>query len=147
MKHRELRPWRLESHGTSLNALVDRLSTPVLLMRTGMLRYSNSAGQEVLRQAEYLVLRDGYIQLRSERQNRKLANMLSATPSDDSTLVTSQQSSALRLIDVEGRPAVLIVQALRWQASINGLPLADAVFFLIHADKIELVSCPRSLCP
>ena len=112
-----------------------------------MLRYSNSAGQEVLRQAEYLVLRDGYIQLRSERQNRKLANMLSATPSDDSTLVTSQQSSALRLIDVEGRPAVLIVQALRWQASINGLPLADAVFFLIHADKIELVSCPRSLCP
>jgi len=136
MKYEELRQRRVESHIASLNALVDHLATPVLLVeKTGLLRYSNLAGQEALCRAEYLVLRDGCVQLHNMRQRRQFLNMLAAAPSNDSSLAASQQSSTMRLLDGEGHTAVLIVQALHWQASISGLRLADAVLFLIDADK------------
>jgi len=144
VKHRELRPRRLQSHFVPLDALVDRLSAPVLLVdRTGVLRHTNLAGTEALRQAEYLVLRNGCVGPRSVRLKRQFVNILAAAPSDDSTIVASQQSSTMRLLDGEGHTAVLIVQALRWQASISGLPLADAVLFLIHADKTAPTSTTR----
>ena len=46
---------RLESRLASIDALADRLSSPVLLVdRTGALQHANSSGQEALRGAEYL---------------------------------------------------------------------------------------------
>ena len=59
---------RLESRLASLDALVDRLSAPVLLVdRNGALLHANTAGSEALRRADYLVLRHGLVRAANRR--------------------------------------------------------------------------------
>ena len=131
-----IRIGRLESTLASLDALVDRLSAPILLVdRTGLLRYANSPGQEALRRARHLVLRDGRVHPRSARQAQQFTDMLVTALSNDPSPVAAEPSSSMRLFDVEGQAAILVVQALRGQANLIGMPQADAVLFLIRSDE------------
>jgi DNA-binding CsgD family transcriptional regulator len=127
---------RLESTLASLDALVDRLSTPILLVdRTGLLRYANPPGQEALRRAQHLVLRDGRVHPRSARQAQQFTDILARVLSNDPSTVAAEPSSSMRLLDAEGHAAVLVVQGLRGQANLIGMPHADAVLFLIRSDE------------
>ncbi len=139
-----IRLGRLESQLTSISALVDRLVAPVLLVdRTGLLRYTNSSGQEALRRADFLVLRTGRVQPRSVKQERHFTDVLAAALSDDVSTAATELSSSIRLLDGEGHAAVLIVQALRGQANLSGMPQAHAVLFLIRADEKPSVNTTR----
>ena len=125
---------RLESQLASLDALADRLAAPVLLVdRTGILRYANSSGQEAMRRADFLVLRNGRVQPRSVRQERRFTDVLATTLSNDPSTIGA--SASIRLVDNGGHAAVLVVQALRGQTNLLGMPQADAVMFLIRGDE------------
>ena len=122
---------RLESRLASIDALADRLSSPVLLVdRTGALQHANSSGQEALRGAEYLVLRNGRVRPRSLRQAQQFMDMLAAALSNEVT----EPSASVRLFDIDGHAALLVVQALRGQVNLGGMPQADVVLFLIRGD-------------
>ncbi len=41
----------------------------------------------------------------------------------------------MRLVDPDGRPAVLLAQGLRGQSDLSGMPHADAVLFLVRPDE------------
>jgi len=139
-----IRLGRLESQLTSLDALVDRLAAPVLLVdKTGLLRHANTAGQEALRGAEYLALRNGHVRPRSMRQEQRFADTLAAALSDDQATVAEAPSASMRLLDGEGHAAILVVQALRGQANFSAMPQADAVLFLIRSDEKALINTPR----
>jgi DNA-binding CsgD family transcriptional regulator len=135
---------RLESTVASLDGLVDRLSTPILLVdATGLLRYANSSGQEALRGAQYLVLRGGRVQPRSTRQVRQFMDMLGSVLSNDPSTVAADPSTSMRVLDVDGHAAVLVVQTLRGQAKLSGMPQADAVLSLIRGDEKPPVNATR----
>lgn len=135
---------RLESTLASLDALVDRLFTPILLVdRTGLLRYGNPSGQEALRRAQYLVLRGGRVHPRSARQAQQFTDMLATALSNEQSTVAAEPSSSMRLLDAEGHAAVLVVQGLRGQANLIGMPHADAVLFLIRSDEKLPVNAAR----
>ena len=135
---------RLESRLASLDALVDRLSAPVLLVdRSGALLHVNSAGAEELRRADYLALREGRVHPRNARQEGRFADLLAAASSDDRKATASKEGSAIRLLDAEGRSAALLAQALRGQSSRGGLPQADLALFLIRADDEQPISADR----
>jgi len=135
---------RLESTLASLDALVDRLFTPILLVdRTGLLRYGNPSGQEALRRAQYLVLRGGRVHPRSARQAQQFTDMLATALSNEQSTVAAEPSSSMRLLDAEGHAAVLVVQGLRGQANLISMPHADAVLFLIRSDEKLPVNAAR----
>jgi len=139
-----IRLGRLESQLSSLNALVDRLAAPVLLTdRTGALRYANSSGQEALRQARYLTLRDGQVRPRSLRQEGHFANLLATALAEDGTFLPVESESSMRLFDIEGHGATLTISALRGQPKLLGLPQAEAILFLIYTDEKSPTSASR----
>jgi len=139
-----IRIGNLESRLTSLDALVDRLAAPVLLIeRSGALLYANSAGQQALREAKYLVLRGGRVQPRNVKQQRQFADMLAAALSDGPSALAAQENFAMRLLDSEGHGAALLVNSLRGQAGLGGMPRADAVLFLIPTDEKTTISALR----
>jgi DNA-binding CsgD family transcriptional regulator len=127
---------RLESAVASLDALVDRLSTPILLVdRTGLLRYANSSGQEAIRRAQHLVLRGGRVYPRSPRQAQQFTEMLGMALSSDQSTVASEPSPSMRLLDAEGKAAVLLLQGLHGQTNLGGMPHADVVLFLFRGEE------------
>jgi DNA-binding CsgD family transcriptional regulator len=143
VKHRELRPRRLQSF-VPLDALFDRLSAPALLVdRTGVLRRTNFAGTEALRRAQYLVLRNGRVRPRNVKQERQFLDMLSTVLPDDPTTTASQQSFTMRLLGVEGQVVVLLTQRLRAQMNLGRMPQADAVLFLIRPNEKAQITTIR----
>ncbi len=135
---------RLESTLASLDALVDRLSTPILLVdKTGLLRYGNPSGQEALRRAQHLVLRGGRVHPLSSRQAQQFTEILATALSNEQSTVTAALSSSMRLLDVDGHAAILLVQGLRGQADLGGMPQADAALFLIGGDEKLPVNATR----
>ena len=113
----------------------------LLVDKTGPLRYVNSSGQEALRQSDFLVLRDGSVRPRSLRQEGQLRDALATTLSNDPS--TMGASTSIRLVDNEGHAAVLVLQALRGQANLPGMPQADAALFLIRGDDKPPVNATR----
>jgi DNA-binding CsgD family transcriptional regulator len=135
---------RIESTLASLDALVDRLSTPILLVdRTGLLRYANPSGQEALRQAQHLVLRGGRVHPRNAKQAQQFTNMLGTALSNEQSTGAAEPSSSMRLLDAGGHAAVLVVQGLRGQANLGSMPHADVVLFLIRSDEKPPVNAAR----
>jgi len=127
---------RLESTLASFDALVDRLSAPVLLVDgSGVLHYANSAGQEALRQARFLTLRNGRVWPRSARQERQFAETLAAA--------AVEPSASMLIHDGENRTAALIIQSLRGQADLICMPRADRVIFLVRAEERPPVDSVR----
>ena len=126
---------RIESTLASLDALVDRLSTPILLVdRTGLLRYANPAGQEALRRAQHLLLKGGRVHPRSPRQALQFTDMLGTALSNEQSTVAAEPSPSMRLFDAEGHAAVLVVQGLHGQANLGGMPHADVALFLFREE-------------
>jgi DNA-binding CsgD family transcriptional regulator len=124
---------RLESALTSIDALVNRLSGPVLLVdETARLGYANTAGQEALREARYVLLRAGRVRPCNWRMERQFTDLLATALSDDQRAV--ETNTSMHLTDSQGRPAVLIVQALHGQVTLASGRGADAVLFLIPGD-------------
>ena len=137
MKDRESRP-------TSLDALVDHISAPVLLVdRTGVLRHTNFAGTLALQRGQHLELRNGRVRPRNAKQKRQFLSMLSAALSNDPTTMAWHQSFTMRLFGVEGQVVVLIAQTLHGQVNLGGLPQADAVLFLIRPAENAQINTVR----
>jgi DNA-binding CsgD family transcriptional regulator len=130
-----IRIGRLESTLESLNAVVDQLSTPVLLVDRGCrLRFANSSGQEELRRGQYLLLRSERVQPSNGRHAPHLAKVLEAALLNDPAAPLAEQGASMRLLDDLGHSAILIVQELRGQAALHGMPQADAALFLIRRE-------------
>ena len=125
---------RLESRLTALDALVDRLSSPVLLVDgTGALRHANSAGLEALRQARFLVLRQGRVEPRSQRLALQFFDVLAAATGEGQADAPGTSSTTMRLLDADGRVAVLLAQSLRGQ-NTAGMGQTDIGLFLTYAN-------------
>ena len=69
--------------------------------------------------------------------------MLAAASSDDPKVMALKGGSAIRLLDAQGRGALILAQALRGQSSRGGLPQADVALFIIRADDEQPVSADR----
>ena len=129
-----IRLGRFESRLGSLTALVDRLAAPILLTDgAGVLLYANAPGQAELRTGSYLALRNGRIEPREPRRLRRFAELVAAASAGNPILEASDPSGSMRLLDVEGKTAVLVVQGLRGQPRESSMPSAAVALFLNSA--------------
>jgi len=129
---------RLESQETALERLVDRLSTPVLLVdAAGTIRYANAAGHKELRQASLLVLKNGRVEPRNVRQTPPFAQLLAAAVFEESNY------TVMRLHGDNGHMAVLTAYSLRGLPGLVGMPQAAAVVFVTYPDMGERVDALR----
>jgi len=128
-----VRMGRLESQARSLEALVDRLSSPVLLVdRAGKLKYANAAGHSALGRADYLLISNGQVKPRSARQAQQFADLLAAAIRDEIATEGADRSNMMRLSDGLRSFAMLTAYPLRGLPELTAMPQAQAVLFLTY---------------
>jgi len=119
----------LESSLTSLEALVNRLETPIFLVdRRGTLIRANWQGQQALAQGAFLALRNGRVEPRSPRFITALSALIvemSRSRPDDALAETN---STLPLSASDGRKAIVSLMPLH--SSLGVVPGAEVAIFL-----------------
>lgn len=123
--HLKLDGWRMSL--TVWKAVLDHLSSPVILVdRQSTLLHANHAGQRSLESGDYIIARQGRVDLQIPiPQKPSLASMIaSAWSSDD------PRGHALRVVSADGHVAVLTVRALKHVSVRPGFGRAEAALFL-----------------
>jgi len=135
---------RLESTLTSMEALFDRFSTPIVLTdRAGRLRHANAAGHEALRKATYLVVRNGHVGPACIRLSEQFDRLVSAAVSQELSKKVLDQGSVMRLLDANGRAAFLTVYSVRGQPKLVGMAQAEVAFCLTYVNATPAVDASR----
>ncbi len=126
-----VRMGRLLLQARSLEALVDHLSSPVLLVdRAGTLKYANAAGYSALNRADHLLIVNGKVQPCNARQARQFADLLAAAIR--STEEGADESNMMRLSDGLGSLTMLTAYSLRGLPELTAMPQAHVVLFLTY---------------
>ncbi len=130
----EQRIARLEQAAASLVALVDHLSSPILVTdRNAVLRHANAAGADALRKADRLVVRNGHLEPRNVRQVQQFTKLLTSAIAEDFGRGDHRLNNSMRFIDSSGHSSVLFVFPLR--GATNTVDVVDAVLFLTNPNS------------
>ena len=130
-----IRIGRLESQVASLEELVDRLATPILLVdRTGVPCYEIAAGREALRRGDFLTIRNGHIEPRSLKQVRQFLSLLSSVCCENFDASSGRLSNAIRLFSLDDSSATLRMYPMRGLPRLSAMRQADVLLFLTYAD-------------
>ncbi len=125
-----VRMGRLESGASSMEGLVDRLGSPVLLVdQDGFLRHANAAGLEALRRSTYLMLRHGRVEPARLTHGTEFRALLAGLPAEPS-LENVPGKNSMRLSNAQGGSAILTAYAFRGMPALTAKPQAQAVLFL-----------------
>ena len=126
-----LRLGRHSSRLRSIEALIDRLPAPVMLVDPeGILRHANAAGHLALRRGAHLVLKDGRVRPRIRAQENPFTELLRSAAVDG---VRDDRSA--RLEGARGDTAVVTACSLNGFPGPEGTAPRRVVLFLEYRDR------------
>jgi DNA-binding CsgD family transcriptional regulator len=130
-----IRMGRLESHAGSMEELVNRLRTPVMLIdRGGKLKHANSAGHLALNGANHLTLRNGRIEPANPDHLGHFDDLLMRVFFEDPDSLGNGNGTSMRVVDEGGRAATLTAYRLRGLPGLKAMSPAEVVLFLTYSD-------------
>ncbi len=135
----QIRLGGVESSLLALEALVDRLSSPVLVVdRDGTLRHANEAGRAALARGVFLTLRKGRVEPCNAKQARDFALLVASALSGE-----ARPGNGMRLLGGERRFATLAVYPLHGLPTRAGVAGAAAALFLTGYSTVPLADSVR----